>query len=128
MTLFATGFILAMMSVLHLLGDNPRWPDVALKVLAVVSIGAIGTYAGTQATEHRREARLARRNALDLVTLSLFVARLAPDSRDLILRNFGMQRFASAPDNAAPQDPALGISSQLVALAGKVADIAKARP
>jgi hypothetical protein len=61
--------------------------------VTAVSVAALSAYTGAQARDHRRESQVARHAAIDVTTLSLFVAALSDENREAVLRNFGMKAF-----------------------------------
>jgi len=85
--------ILALAALAHLLGDTTKWPEFALKVTAGLSLAGLAGYAASQASDHRTEAKFARHKALDYATLRLFATDLPTDTREAVLRQFGLTQF-----------------------------------
>ena len=88
-----SAFILSLLGVMHLLGSRESWVDLVLKALAVASLAGLAGYAAAQSAEHRRASRYARQNAIDLATISPFVAQLPDPNRVQVLTAFGLVRF-----------------------------------
>jgi hypothetical protein len=86
-------------SAFQLLGDVDSLPQVLIRGVAVLSLAALATYGASQSAEHRREERMARRNALDFVTLMLLVDALDSEAKQEVLRNFGITRFGATVEN-----------------------------
>lgn len=101
---------LSALAVLNVFGDTESWPDLALKLATTLSLAALSAYAASQARDHRLESRKARHKALDLRTLTLFVAGLDSDSRDVILTAFGLTQFNSTSSSANGAELGAGAS------------------
>ena len=98
---------LAMYFAFDAIDRAAEWSEIVLRLSATLSLVAASGYAMRQSSEHREESRSARRNALDLVTIGLFVQGLEPSSKDAVLHGYGMRRFAQTPatDSSTKAEP-----------------------
>lgn len=123
--LAAFGFALVVAVAWH---NDTNWHAVAYKIAGSVTLLALAGYAGGQATEHRREERLAKRTQLSLDALDPFLANFEPNEQRTIKDRLVDQFFAAPQQHERRHGTVKAETGTLADLAAALADIAKQLP
>lgn len=105
--------------------EDAGWHSVAYKIGGTLTLLVLAGYAGTRATEHRREERLAKRTQLSLDALDPFLATFEPaEKRDI--KDRLVDQFFAAPQQAERRkDDGKQSSNTLADLAAALAALAQ---